>query len=184
MPTPKKAQAIDELADGLGRSGLAIVTDYRGLSVSDLQGFRNTLRPLDAELRVAKNTLTSIAAERVGIEGMTDILSGPTALVLAYGDIVSVSKAVSDFVRTSRVLTIRAGVLNQRVVSTRDIEEIATLPSRDELVGKLVGLLASPMTRTVGVLSGPGRSLAYLLQARIDQQGGAPASEPEPEAAD
>jgi len=184
MPTPKKAQAIDELADGLQRSQLAIVTDYRGLSVSDLQGFRSTLRPLDAELRVAKNTLTLIAAERVGIDGMDEMLGGPTALVLAYGDIVSVSKAVSDFARTSRVLTIRAGVLGQRVVSTRDIEEIATLPSRDELIGKLVGLLASPMSRAVGVLSGPGRSLAYVLQARIDQQGGADGAETTPEAAD
>ncbi len=181
MPTVQKAATIDELTEQLQRSQLTIVTDYRGLKVGDLQGFRSTLRPLDAELRVAKNTLTTIAAERVGITGLDEVLAGPTALVLAYGDIVGVSKAVSDFVRTSRVLTVRGGLLNQQLVGPTEVEAIASLPSREELLGRVVGMLASPMARTVGVLSGPGRSIAYLLQARADQLGG---GEPEEMAAD
>lgn len=181
MPTVQKAATIDELTEQLQRSQLTIVTDYRGLKVGDLQGFRSTLRPLDAELRVAKNTLTTIAAERVGITGLDEVLAGPTALVLAYGDIVGVSKAVSDFVRTSRVLTVRGGLLNQQLVGPTEVEAIASLPSREELLGRVVGMLASPMARTVGVLSGPGRSIAYLLQARADQLGG---GEPEEIAAD
>lgn len=180
MPTAKKAQTIDELVDNLGRSQLTIVADYRGLTVSDLEGLRGTLRPLDAEFKVAKNTLTTIAAKQVGIDGMVDVLSGPTALVLAYGDIVAVSKAISDFARTSRILTVRGGVLADRVVTPDEITEIASLPSRAELLGRVVNLIASPMTRTVGVLSGPSRSLAYVLQARVDQQG----SEAEEAAAD
>ena len=181
MPTVQKAATIDELTDQLQRSQLTIVTDYRGLKVGDLQGFRSTLRPLDAEFRVAKNTLTTIAAERVGITGLDEVLAGPTALVLAYGDIVGVSKAVSDFVRTSRVLTVRGGLLNQQLVGPTEVEAIASLPSREELLGRVVGMLASPMARTVGVLSGPGRSIAYLLQARADQLGG---GQPEEMAAD
>ena len=176
MPTARKVQAVEELADRLGRSQLTIVADYRGLSVDDLQGLRATLRPMDGEFKVAKNTLTTIAAERVGINGMVDVLSGPTALVMAYDDIVSVAKAVSDFARTSRILTVRGGVLADRLVTPDEINQIATLPSREELLGKLVNLMASPMARTVGVLSGPSRSMAYVLQARIDQQAGS--SEP------
>ncbi len=172
MPTARKAARIDELADQLGRAQLTIITDYRGLGVTDLQGFRGTLRPLDAEFRVAKNTLTSIAANRVGIDALDTVLAGPTALVMAFGDIVSVSKAVSDFARVSRILTVRGAVMNNRLLAAAEVEAIATLPSREELVGRLVGMLASPMARTVGVLGGPGRSFAYLMSARAAQLGG------------
>src|SRR6266508_4193189 len=107
MPTVRKAGVIDELTDQLARAKLTIVADYRGLTVADLQGLRTTLRPLGAEFRVAKNTLTSIAAERAGIEGLGQVLDGPTGLVLAYDDLVGASKAISDFARTSRILTVR-----------------------------------------------------------------------------
>jgi large subunit ribosomal protein L10 len=171
MPTPQKAVQIGELADQLQRSQLTIVTDYRGLTVTDLQNLRSTLRPLNAEFRVAKNTLTRIAAEQVGIDVMQPVLEEPTALVFAYEDIVSVSKAVNDFVRTSRVLKVRGGVLQNQLLDPDAVESIATMPSKQELQGKFLGLLVSPMSRTVGVLSGPSRSLAYLLNARAEQQG-------------
>ena len=182
MPTRQKAATIDELTDQLDRAQLTIVADYRGLGVADLQGLRSTLRPLDAEFRVAKNTLTTIAAGRVGMDDLTTVLSGPTALVLAYGDVVGVSKAVSDFARTSRILTVRGGVLNKRLVGPADVEALASLPSREVLQGRLVSLLVSPLARTLGVLGGPSRSVAYLLQARADALGGD--AEAEPEAAD
>jgi large subunit ribosomal protein L10 len=177
MPNAEKARAIEELTEQLSRSQLTIVADYRGLSVGDLQGLRGTLRPLNAQVRVAKNTLTNIAANRAGIDVLNPILEGPTALVFAYGDVVSVSKSIGDFARSSRILTVRGGVMNNRLLTPPDVEAIATLPSIDELRGRLVGLLASPMARTVGVLSGPSRSIAYVLQARIDQRGGAPEAE-------
>lgn len=177
MPTAQKAATINELSEELSRATLAIVTDYRGLSVADLQGFRGTLRQSGATFRIAKNTLTLIAADRAGITGLDGLLEGPTALVLAYDDPVAASKATSDFVRTSRVLTVRGGVLNKNIVSGPDIEALATMPPREVLQARLVGMLASPMARTVGVLSGPGRSIAYVLQARADQLGGGAPSE-------
>src|SRR5687768_5232350 len=128
MPTTEKAQTIDELAGQLSRAKLAILTDYRGLSVTGIQGLRATLRPLNAEFRIAKNTLTRIAAERAGIEGLTPMLDGPLALVLAYDDVVAPSKAISDFVRTSRILTVKGGVLENQIVSAKGIEDLATLP--------------------------------------------------------
>ena len=173
MPTQAKALVIDELSEQLGRSQLTIVTDYRGLGVADLQAFRSTLRPLDAEFRVAKNTLVRISANKVGIEGLDSILEGPTALVMAYGDVVGAAKAVSDFVRASRILTVKGASLGTTAISIEDVEALASLPPVEELRGKLVGLLASPLSRTVGVLSGPSRSLAYVLQARADALGGA-----------
>jgi large subunit ribosomal protein L10 len=172
MPTPKKAVTIDELTDQLSRSQLTIIADYRGLPVSALQEFRTNLRPAGAELRVAKNTLTTIAADKAGVEGLGPLLEGPTALVFGYEDLVQTAKAVSDFVRTSRVLTVRGGVMEGRLVTPADVEAIATLPSREQLQAKLLGMLVSPMARTVGVLSGPSRSLAYLLNARSEQLGG------------
>jgi len=172
MPTPQKAATIDELTDQLSRSNLTIIADYRGLPVTSLQGFRTSLRPAGAELRVAKNTLTLIAAGRAGVEGLEPLLAGPTALVLSFEDPVQTAKAVSDFVRTSRVLTVRGAVMEGRLVGPADVEAIATLPSREELQARLLGMLVSPMARTVGVLSGPSRSLAYLLSARTEQLGG------------
>lgn len=181
MPTQAKAQQIEELAEQMQRAELTVLTDYRGLSVAALQDLRGRLRPVDAEFRVAKNTLTRIAAERVGIEGLETHLEGPTAIMFAYGDVVAPAKAMSDFARTSRILQVKAGVLNNQVLSQDDVEAISSLPPREELLGRLVGMLASPMTRTVGVLSGPSRSVAYLVNARIEALGGV---EEQAEAAD
>lgn len=172
MPTQAKAAQIDDLVERMQRAELTIVADYRGLTVSALQDLRGRLRPIEAEFKVAKNTLTRIAAEKIGIEGLETHLEGPTALMFAYGDIVAPAKAIGDFARSSRILQVKAGVMNGEVVTPEDIEAISSLPPREELLGKLVGLLASPMSRTVGVLSGPSRSVAYLVNARIESLGG------------
>lgn len=169
MPTPKKAETIKEIAEKLDRATLVVLTDYRGLNVADLQTLRRNLRPHEGEFQIAKNTLTRIAAENVGIEGLTPLLEGPLALGLAYGDIVGFAKAISDFSRTSRILTVRGGVIERQFISAAEVEALATLPSKEVLQAKLLGLLQSPMRRTVSVLAGPSRSMAYVLQARADQ---------------
>lgn len=174
MPTPQKATEIADLADRFSRAQLAVVADYRGLSVSSLQEFRSKLKPIDAEFRVAKNTLARIASEQVGIQGLGTVLEGPTAILFAYGDVAGAAKALGDFARSSRILQVRAGVMDGQLLGPNDVEAIASLPPREELYGKLVNLLASPMARTVGVLSGPSRSMAYLLNSRIEALGGAP----------
>lgn len=172
MPTAQKAAEIDLLVDRFERAQMTILADYRGLSVSQMQDLRASLRPVDSEFRVAKNTLVRIAAERAGIDGLQPHLEGPTAVLFAFGDVAAPAKAVSDFARTSRILQVKAGLMNGAVLSADDVEAIATLPPREELLGKLVGMLASPMARTVGVLSGPSRSVAYLVNARMESLGG------------
>ncbi|MCC6674059.1 MAG: 50S ribosomal protein L10 [Thermomicrobiales bacterium] len=172
MPTSAKAQTIEDLTEQFTNAKLIVLTDYRGLRVSDLQDLRTNLRKNGGEIRVAKNTLTRIAAENAGITGLESYLEGPLALGIAHDDIVAFSKTLTDFARTSRILTVRGGVLDKNVIGAEQVEAIATLPSKEQLQGKLLGLLQSPMSRTLSVLSGPSRSVAYLLQARADQLGG------------
>jgi large subunit ribosomal protein L10 len=169
MPTRQKARTIDELSNQLSRASLVIVTDYRGLKVADLQTLRGNLRPTGGEIHIAKNTLTRIAANNVGVSGLDPMLEGPSALVFAFEDVVQTAKAVSDFVRTSRILSVKGGVMGDRTVTPADVEAIATLPSREELQGRLLGMLVSPMARTLGVLTGPSRSMVYLLNSRTEQ---------------
>lgn len=171
MPTAKKAATIGELEDQLGRAQLTILTDYRGLKVADLQGLRGSLRPVGAEFRVAKNTLTTIAADRKGIGGLDEMLAGPTGLVIAYEDPVGASKVITDFARTSRILTVKGGVFGDRLLSPAEIESLATMPSAEELRARLLGMLVSPLSRTLGLLGGPSRSIVYLLNAKANAAG-------------
>jgi large subunit ribosomal protein L10 len=182
MPTLKKSAEIDLLVDRLERAQMTIVADYRGLTVAQMQDFRSRVKDSDSEFRVTKNTLLRIAAERVGIDGLDEHLEGPTAVLFAFGDVVAPAKAVADFARTSRILTVKSGVMNNQVLSAAEVDAISSLPPREELIGKLVGMLASPMARVVGVLNGPARSVAYLANARIEQLSGS--GEAEAEAAD
>ncbi|MER3436223.1 MAG: 50S ribosomal protein L10, partial [Chloroflexota bacterium] len=150
MPTAAKAQKIDALAQLLSQSQLAILTDYRGLTVADLQTLRRTLRPLGAEFRIAKNTLTAIAAEHAGITGLDGMLEGPLAIAFVHEDVVGAAKALMDFARTSRILKIKGGIYAKHVISPAEVEELSTMPSREVLQARLLGMLASPMSRMVG----------------------------------
>ena len=183
MPTSRKSGTVAELTNVLSRSTFTIITDYRGLKVSDLQALRAQLRPHSADVRVTKNTLTRIAARANNISALEGQLIGPTALVTAFADPVQPAKIVTDFARTSRIMRVRGAVLDGALLTTADVEAIGNLPSREVLIGKVLGGLASPLYGLVGVLSGPARSLAYVLQARIDQLGGAPADDVAAEAA-
>jgi large subunit ribosomal protein L10 len=173
LPTQRKIDSVAELTDALKRSKLTIVTDYRGLKVSDLQTLRAQLRAQNAEVKVAKNTLTTIAARENNLSVLEPALAGPTALVVAYDDPVQPAKIVSDFARSSRILQIRAAMLDGALIGAADVEALASLPSKDVLVGRVVGGLSGPLYGIVGVLAGPIRSLMYALNARAEQLGGA-----------
>ena len=169
MPTRQKARTIDELSDQLTRANLV---DRHGLPWAQSWGSADVARQsasVGAEIHIAKNTLTRIAAGNAGVVGLDPLLEGPSALVFSFEDAVQTAKAVSDFVRTSRILSVKGGVMGDRTVTAADVEAIATLPSREELQARLLGMLVSPMARTLSVLSGPSRSMVYLLNARAEQ---------------
>ncbi len=172
MPTQKKVDKVAELSDVLGRSKLTILTDYRGLTVADLQNLRTQLRPLNAEVRVAKNTLTRLAARQNEMQALESALVGPMAIVTAFDDPVQSAKVVSDFARASRILQIKAAMLEGQLIGAEQVEALASLPSREVLLAKVVGGLSSPLYGIVGVLAAPMRSLMYVLQARATQLDG------------
>ena len=169
MPTPKKVQEVEELTELLRGSQLTILTDYRGLKVSDLQALRAQLRPHQAGIRVVKNKLAAIAADNVGLGDIRATLTGPTALVTSTGDPVASSKVISDYARISRILQIKLGVLEGQVIEASDIESLANLPPREFLLARVVGGVQAPLSGLVGVLSATIRSFAYILQARSEQ---------------
>lgn len=134
-----------------------------------MQELRRQLREHNAEYRVAKNTLTRFAARANNLEELEEYLEGPTAIMFAYEDPAQPAKVLRDFVRSSRILELKAAVLEGAVVPADRVEAIADLPSREELLGKVVGGMASPLYGLVNVMSGPARSIVYVLQARANQ---------------
>jgi large subunit ribosomal protein L10 len=166
-----KAPVIDALADKLSRSSIAIVTDYRGLRVADMQALRRRLRDANVEYQVAKNTLTRFAAERVGKSAMIVDLEGPTAIAFGYDDPVLAAKAMQDYARTSRILTVKGGILGERRLSAADLQGLADLPGKPQLQARVVGTIQSPMASLVGAMNGLLSQIAYVVDQRAQQLG-------------
>ena len=194
-----KEEIVAELAERLRGSETMIVADFRGLSVKEVDELRTRLLEHGASFRVVKNSLTRRAAEQAGAETLLALLDGPTAIAFLDegGDPVAVAKALADSARTTRILTVRGGVMQGRTISAADVEELAKLPPVEALRGQVLGAVTAPLYTIVGLFTAPLRDLHGLLQARIDQLGGeteAPAetttdeptetASPQPEAAD
>ena len=174
----EKDSAIDGLVDRLGRAEIAVLTEYRGLSVSELQDLRGRLRPFGVEYVIAKNTLARFAAERTGRTGIVDDLVGPTAI--AFGtDPVATAKALRDYMRVNRTFLLKSALLGDRRIEPKEVERLASLPPVDQLRGQVFGMIVSPLHRTVSILSAPLASLARLIEARrtlLETEGGDAAS--------
>jgi large subunit ribosomal protein L10 len=171
MPTDAKRDAVQELSKLLRDSTAVAVADYRGLKVSDMQVVRRSLRANGVELHVAKNRLLKIAADEADRTELKPMLSGPTALATVAGDEVALAKALQEAFRPySRVVTIRGGLLGDRPVDAEALNRMAALPSREVLLGKLAGGIASPLTGFASVLAANLRNLAGVLNAVADQK--------------
>jgi large subunit ribosomal protein L10 len=172
-----KERVVAELTERLKTTDTLIVADYRGLSVTEIDGLRTELLKHGARFSVVKNTLTRRAAEAAGADLLLGLLEGPSAIAFleADGDPVAVAKALADAARTTRVLEVRGGILEGSPLSSEDVESLAKLPPAEALRAQLVGALAGPLTTVVGLFTAPMRELVGVLQARIDQlqaQGG------------
>jgi large subunit ribosomal protein L7/L12 len=164
----EKEAAIDDLVERLGKAEIAVLTEYRGLSVAELQDLRGRLRPVGVDYIVAKNTLARFAAERTGRTGIMADLVGPTAI--AFGkDPVTTAKALQDYTRVNRTFILKSGLLGDQRIGPKDVEQLASLPPADQLRGKLFGMIVSPLQQTVNILSAPLASLARLIAARVTQ---------------
>ncbi|MFO7168448.1 MAG: 50S ribosomal protein L10 [Chloroflexota bacterium] len=169
MPTTRKIAQVAELAEKLSRTQLTLVADYRGLTVAEISDLRKRLREAGAELVVAKNTLTLIAARETGHEELEQLLTGPTALAFAYDDVAKAAKAVSEFNRGPKKLTVRGGMLGKNLLTGDVLDQVSRIPSRQELLAQVLGGISSPVTGVVGVLNAAISNVVYVLQARIDQ---------------
>ena len=174
MPTARKEADVQELQDMVGRSIVAISTSYRGLSVAEMTALRRRMREAGVDLRVVKNTLLRIAAERAGKPDLIKIVEGPTAVIFGYDDIGAPAKAVTEYVRTARnTLTITGAYLDGQVMPAASVADLANLPNRETLIAQFVGGMQSPIATFSGLISSVVREFAGLIDARVQQLEGA-----------
>jgi large subunit ribosomal protein L10 len=173
MPTPKKEMTVKELTDLLQRSQVAVLTDYRGMTVATITQLRRQLRDKGVEYHVTKNTLMTRAAQDAGFPQLEEMLTGPTAIAFVGDDIAGGIKALNDFVRTSRLTNlIRGALFGPSLVPADKVEQLATIPTRPQLYAQIVGTVNGPLTSLVGSLNGLLSQLVNTLQNYADQQGG------------
>ncbi len=178
MPTPQKAQEIDELTAKLERMRAGVLLSTQGLTVAELTALRRRLSDQRIELHVVKNTLLRIASERAHVENLEPVLHGQTTIAIGYDDEVAPAKVVSDYMRTSRTgkpVTVKAGILERAPITPQQVEALAKTPPREQLQAQVVGAVMGPLNFTYGILTAPLRDLIYVLEARIQQMGGAEA---------
>jgi len=170
----QKETIVAELADRLKAADTVLVADYRGLTMPQIDALRTRLLESGARFTVVKNTLTRRAAEAAGAEALLTLLEGPTAIAFleADGDMLAAAKALADMARESRVLAIRGGVLQGRVVSAEEVETLAALPPIEILRGQVLGAIVAPVNALLGLVTAPLQNLYGLLDARIEQLGG------------
>jgi large subunit ribosomal protein L10 len=153
------------------------LTEYRGLTVKDIAALRRTLREAGSEYKIYKNTLVRFAAHDLGLSELDSLLTGPTAIAFVDGDAASVAKALREYAKTNPKLTVKGGVLGNRIMSVADASALADLPPREVVLARLAGALASPMQTFAGLLAAVPRNFAYGLKALLEKRGGAPSSE-------
>jgi large subunit ribosomal protein L10 len=173
MSRADKEAAVAALAEEFRSSNGAVLTDYRGLSVDDLKELRRSLGE-NATYTIVKNTLTKLAADSAGVEGLTELLNGPSAIAFVKGDAVETAKGLRDFGRSNEALVIKGGFLEGKPVSADEIRQLADLESRDVLLAKLAGALQASLQNAVSLFNAPLADAARVLgalQAKREEDG-------------
>ncbi|MEY4173112.1 MAG: ribosomal protein [Actinomycetota bacterium] len=169
-PRAEKVAVVEEVTAKLQAAEAVFITEYRGMSVGQLAALRRQLKPAGGEYKVYKNTLARFAASNAGLEGLAEHLVGPSGIVFANGDIAATAKALRDAAKTNPLLIIKGGAMGSTVLSAKDVEALAELPSRETLLAMFAGALQAPLVKTAGLLQALPRNFAYGLKALIDQK--------------
>jgi len=170
MARPEKTAAVAEIVESFNGAAGAVLTEYRGLTVKQLQDLRRSLGE-NANYAVVKNTLAKIAAGEVGIDGFDDLLTGPTAIAFISGDVVAAAKGLRDFAKAHPALVIKGGVLDGNLLDALEVAKLADLESREVLLGKLAGAMLASLSQAVYLLNAPlaqAARLAGALQAKAE----------------
>ncbi len=164
MPNKQNLATVEELKTKMGKANIMLVSEYRALSVAEFGELRAALRKSDAELIVSKNTLTKIAANDLGITGLDEFLGGPITLLLGYGDPVATAKALNTYVKAAKkTVTLRGGLLGLDRIGGEDLERVASTPSREQSISKVMASINSPATGIAAALNGVARNIASIL---------------------
>ncbi|WP_030483064.1 50S ribosomal protein L10 [Nocardioides aequoreus] len=164
MARPDKVAAVAEIVDQLNDSAGAVLTEYRGLTVKQLQDLRRAFGE-NANYAVVKNTLTKIAAKEAGVEGFDDLLTGPTAIAFISGDVVEAAKGLRDFAKANPALVIKGGYIDGAAMEAAEIAKLADLESREVLLGKMAGAMLASLSNAVYLLNAPLQQTARLAAA-------------------
>ncbi len=165
MPTQEKIDKVKEIQAAIDAAEAIWFVDYRGLTVKQAEALRHLLRDAGAELKVYKNSLTGIALANLDMPNMDEYLKGPNGFVFASGDIAISAKVIKDFAKKNKNLEARCGLVDGKVVDASQVMAIADLPSREELIAKLLGTMNNPATKIVRVLNEPMACLARCINA-------------------
>lgn len=170
MPKEEKIKAVQELREKIEGSNSLLLTDYRGLTVSEITTLRRTLREKGADYKVVKNTLFKLAAEKLADSGVCDLLAGPTAVAFVHNDPIASAKAIMDFTRDHKELEVKGGYVEGRLLTADQVQALSKIPPKQVLLAQLVGSIQSPIAGLVGTLQGLMSNLVYTLQAVADQK--------------
>ena len=170
----QKEEQVAELKDKFERATSVFVADYRGLGVHQMEALRGGLRKAessDAEFRVAKNSVLRLASQGGPAEGLQEHFTGTTSIAISFGDPVALAKTLVDYSKDNEAFELRGAVLDGEVLDASGVKHLSTLPSLDELRGKLVGLLQAPATKLVRLLNEPGAQIARVISAKGSEGG-------------
>lgn len=165
MPTPQKAQIIDEVTDSFGRAKSVFLADFTGLTVEEMTELRRSFRQAGVEFRVVKNTLARMAAEKSSYGALSRYFEGPTALALAMQDPAAPARIILEYRKKKEKPHVKAFVFEGQMLDPSQLEAIAELPPREVIIGHLLAGLNSPIVRLVGVLQGLLSDLVHTLDA-------------------
>jgi large subunit ribosomal protein L10 len=178
-PRADKVAVVDEVRGRLAASDGAVLTEYRGLTVSELADLRRELAAAGGDYKVYKNTLVRLAVAGSPQESVTDLLVGPTAIAFVQGDVSAVAKALRDFSRTNPNLVIKGGIVEDGLLTASEMTVLADLPPRQTLLAQFAGALSAPMQQLAGLIEALPRNLAYGISALLEQKRSEGGGEPE-----
>jgi large subunit ribosomal protein L10 len=170
---PEKANIVSDLSEKLNRSPFVLVTDYQRMNVSHFADLRNRLAVTGAEVHVVKNSFLKRAISQSGLPDVADKLTGQTAVVTGHKDVAPVAKLLKSFAAEFKIAALKVGLVDKSILSTKELETLADLPSREVLLSQLLGLLLSPATKFVRLLNEPATALARLLNVKASKMAAA-----------
>jgi large subunit ribosomal protein L10 len=174
MATEKKVKIVESLQEAFSRSRSGVLTDYRGLTTTEMNELRGKFREAGVEYKVVKNSLAQLAVRQAGMAELAHAFMGPLAVAFDFSDSPVAAKVLTGYIRnTKSIIGIKGGFLADRILTSQEVETLAKLPSKPVVIGQVIAGVQSPLYGLVNVLAGPIRGILGVLQARIKQLEGA-----------